>query len=147
VALAVLAVGPLPLDPDAIAAAREAARLDHNGVPFATLERQLASGPDRDAMVQLVGNLLLLAPLGVYGPALWRSLRSPLAIVLVAGAVSAVVELGQLGLSELYGFPIRIADVDDVILNTAGALLGWVAWWVATSGGAADAGRVASASR
>ena len=98
-------------------------------------------------MIQLIGNLLLLAPLGVYGPALWRQLRSFAATAVVAAVLSTAIELGQLGLSELYGFPIRIADVDDVILNTAGALVGYAAWRVATSGGTADSGRVAKASR
>jgi glycopeptide antibiotics resistance protein len=128
VAVAFLAVGPLPTDPDAIAAARDAARLDHNGVPFATITGQLSSGPDASDTVQLVGNLLLLAPLGMYGPALFRSLRSWPALVALAALVSTTIEIGQLGLSEVYGFPIRIADVDDVILNTFGALLGYIAW-------------------
>jgi len=134
----VLAIGPLPLDPDSIAAAREAALLDHNAIPFATLERQLTSGFSRDATIQLAGNLLLLVPLGVYGPGLWGAVRS-WPVLLVAGiAVATVIELGQLGLSELYGFPIRIADVDDVILNAAGVLIGFVAWRLWSLGGPVD---------
>ena len=133
-----LAIGPLPLDPDSIAAAREAALLDHNAIPFATLERQLTSGFSRDATIQLAGNLLLLMPLGVYGPSLWRGLRSLPLLLLAGAAVSAAIELGQLGLSELYGFPIRIADIDDVILNTAGVFIGYLVWPAWSSGRSVD---------
>jgi glycopeptide antibiotics resistance protein len=127
-----VAVGPLPFDPNDIAAAREAARLEHNAEPFATIVRQLAGRPDRADLTQLVGNLLLLLPLGIYGPAMWRGLRSLPAVVVAGALISIAIELGQLGLSRLYGFPIRIADVDDVILNTTGVVIGyalWRLWW------------------
>jgi len=133
-----LAIGPLPLDPDSIAAARDSAVQDHNVVPFATLERQLTSGFSRDATIQLVGNMLLLMPLGVYGPAMWRGLRSWPVLLLLGVSVSSAIELGQLGLSELYGFPIRIADVDDVILNTVGVLIGYLLWRLWSAGAPVD---------
>lgn len=137
-AVVLLAVGPLPTDPEAIAIARDAARLDHNAVPFYTIVRQLATGPDRADTVQLVGNLLLLAPFGVYGPILWGGLRS-LGAILVAGVIfSSAIELGQLWLSQRYGFPIRIADIDDVILNTIGILMGYCAWRLWSWGAALD---------
>ena len=117
-ALIALAIGPLPLDADAIAAAREAARFDHNAEPFATIARQLAGGPGRADTVQL----------GIYCPALLRGLLSLPAVLLAGALLSTAIELGQLGLSALYGFPIRIADVDDVILNTAGVLIGYGLW-------------------
>jgi glycopeptide antibiotics resistance protein len=139
-AVALIAIGPLPTDSGAVAAARAAAQLDHNFEVFATIQRQLATGPDRGNWVQLVGNLLLLAPFGVYGPALWSGLRS-LPTILAAGLTfSAAIEVVQYGLSEFYGFPIRIADVDDVILNTAGVLLGYLGWRLWTAGTNADAG-------
>jgi glycopeptide antibiotics resistance protein len=140
-ALAALAIGPLPLDADAIAAAREAARFDHNAEPFGTITRQLAGGVGRADMVQLVGNLLLLLPFGMYAPALWRGLRSLPAVLLAGALLSTAIELGQLGLSELYGFPIRIADVDDVILNTAGVLVGYLLWRLWSWGEPLDSNR------
>jgi glycopeptide antibiotics resistance protein len=142
-----LTVGPLPLDTDAIAAAREAANQDHNPEPFATIARQLAGGPGGADTFQLVGNFLLLAPFGIYGPALWRGLRSVPAILAAGALVSIAIELGQLGLSEVYGFPIRIADVDDVILNTAGVLLGYAIWRLWSPEPAAGSGRVTSTPR
>ncbi len=72
--------------------------------------------------VNIVGNLLLFVPLGVLLPAAARPLRSPLLLVPAAAAVSALVELTQ------YAYvPGRAADVNDILLNTAGALAGLLA--------------------
>ena len=76
-----------------------------------------------------MGNLLLILPLGIYGPMRWQATAPASRPRVMAGAVaSGMIELGQLGLATGYGFPIRVADIDDVLLNTLGVALGWVAW-------------------
>ena len=75
-----------------------------------------------------MGNLLLILPLGIYGPMRWQGLRRFPATVMAGAVASGMIELGQLGLATGYGFPIRVADIDDVLLNTLGVALGWVAW-------------------
>jgi glycopeptide antibiotics resistance protein len=111
-----------------VARARFLATYEHNAVPFATLGLQLDAGLSRFELRQWIGNVLLLLPLGIYGPMRWRALRSPAVAALAGVATSAAIELGQLGLATGYGFPVRVADVDDVILNTAGVIVGWSAW-------------------
>ena len=125
---------PLPIGAQAIAEARAAATYDHNAVPLATLHFQLDGGITPFELRQLVGNLVLLLPLGIYGPILWPRLRSLPAILLVGAALSALIEVGQLAVATVYGFPVRVADVDDVLLNTIGVLAGYVLWrvWSAT---------------
>ena len=72
--------------------------------------------------VNVLGNLLLFVPLGVLLPAAARLLRSPFLLVPVAAAVSALVELTQ------YAYiPGRASDINDILLNTAGALAGLIA--------------------
>lgn len=119
---------PLPIGDAALEAARRAATVDHNPMPFATLGRQLAGGLTPFELRQWVGNILLILPLGIYGPMRWEALR-PLPAAVVAGVVaSGFIELGQLGLATGYGFPIRVADIDDLLLNTLGVALGWLIW-------------------
>jgi len=67
------------------------------------------------------GNIALFIPLGILLPLLWRRLRFWNGL-LVATAVSVSIELLQY-LSRGWGGN-RLADVNDVILNVAGACLG-----------------------
>jgi hypothetical protein len=77
------------------------------------------------AFVQQAFNVALFVPLGVvmrkaYGKGLFLVLLTGLGISL---AVEAVQYSGNFG---YYPCPYRIADVDDLISNTAGAALGWM---------------------
>jgi glycopeptide antibiotics resistance protein len=77
------------------------------------------------AVQQVVLNVVLFAPLGwlLRGP-----FRRSLPVTVAAGfAVSLLVEVTQYtGNWFLFPCPYRLADVDDLIANTAGALLGGV---------------------
>lgn len=100
-------------------------------VPFDTISGSLEQGWRYPAARFLVGNVAAFVPLGFLAPLLsprWRTWRS--AIVLGLGT-SLAVEVAQLLLSLLMGFAWRVADVDDLMLNTLGTLLGFGAWWVA----------------
>ncbi|NNM44442.1 VanZ family protein [Knoellia koreensis] len=76
---------------------------------------------------QVVGNLLLLAALGFFAPVRFAGLATFPRVVLLAGAVSTLIEVMQHVL-ELG----RVSSVDDILLNTAGATiaatLSWP-WW------------------
>jgi len=126
---------PLPIGAEAIADARAVATYEHNAVPLATLRIQLADGITPFELRNLVGNFLLLLPLGIYGPILTPRLRSLPAILLLGAGLSVLIELGQLAVATAYGFPVRVADVDDVLLNTLGVLAGYLLWraWSATA--------------
>jgi len=69
-----------------------------------------------------------LAPLAIYGPALWPSLRSWRRFALVAIGFSVGIELTQLAGSLLEGFTYRVTDIDDVILNSSGAVVAFFIW-------------------
>lgn len=103
--------------------------------PFATI-RLLLEGSQEGR--QLGGNLLLLAPMGVLVPIAWPVARPFLATVVVGLATSLLIELLQFSFGVLVGEFYRVVDVDDVLLNTAGVVLGrlvfavvWPVWrWV-----------------
>jgi glycopeptide antibiotics resistance protein len=129
---------PLPIGAEAIAEARLHATSHHNAVPLETLRFQLQDGVTPVELRQLIGNVVLLLPLGIYGPVIWPRLRSAGAVLVTGIAVSSVIELGQLAVATAYGFPVRVADIDDVILNTLGVLLGYLVWRLASSNAAVD---------
>jgi hypothetical protein len=64
----------------------------------------------------------------IYGPALWPTLRDRRRFLVAAAAMAAAIELSQLGGSLAEGFTYRVTDVDDAILNAAGALAVFTAW-------------------
>ena len=64
-------------------------------------------------------NVVLFIPLGVLLPLLWKKYQRLLPVAATGLAFSVLIELSQL-------LNIRVSDVDDLILNTLGALLGYL---------------------
>jgi glycopeptide antibiotics resistance protein len=93
--------------------------------PFATIGPALSHGLVWPDTRYLIGNVLAFVPVGVLLPLL-RPTKRPWLTVLVAGfLLSVLVEVGQLLASLAIGFPYRQSDVDDVIVNTVGAAVGY----------------------
>jgi len=72
----------------------------------------------------VVGNFIMLLPLGIYLPLLYKRINHFFSVTLVAMLVSVCIELMQLATS------FRITDINDVILNTAGASLGFIVYYI-----------------
>jgi glycopeptide antibiotics resistance protein len=100
---------------------------EDNVVPFATIAWQVGH-MSLDSVRQLSGNVIALMPLGVYAPYLWPALRDWRRFLLVAICFGAAIEAGQYAGSLLEGFTYRVTDVDDAILNAAGATAVFFAW-------------------
>jgi len=69
---------------------------------------------------QIIGNFLMLFPLGIFLPLLYKKISKFVFVLLVSLAVSGTIELLQLITS------FRSTDVDDIFLNTVGACTGFV---------------------
>jgi len=91
--------------------------------PFATIGAAITLGPGSFSFRVLVGNLIAFVPLGILAP-LVRRHTSAVFVVLVGIGLSATIELAQLAISLALGHGYRSADIDDVIVNTAGTLAG-----------------------
>jgi glycopeptide antibiotics resistance protein len=91
--------------------------------PFATILPALRHGPGTFVFTNLIGNVLAFMPLGLLLPLAMR--RIPWLVVIVAGAaLSAAIELTQYALSTNLGYLYRRADIDDVIVNVFGTVVG-----------------------
>ena len=101
---------------------------NHNAVPLATIRHQIGlflTGRPlyvRFAVVNLVGNVVMFVPLGFMLPWVFPALRRLWKTLLTTAAVIAAVELIQLFTLRGHG------DVDDLILNTVGAAIGYGVW-------------------
>lgn len=93
--------------------------------PFATIDRALELGPRSPSFRLMLANIAAFVPFGLLAPFASLTLRSPLAFLPVAIALPTLIELGQLAISFAVGYAYRSTDVDDVILNFLGALIGY----------------------
>lgn len=70
------------------------------------------------------GNILLFVPLGFLVPIIWKNIMHFNQIFLLAIGISITIELLQL-LESIFGGWGRVTDIDDVICNVDGAILGY----------------------
>ena len=76
----------------------------------------------RHAFINLVGNVVMFIPLGFFQPYLLESLRKWYKTLLTTVVLILVVEVVQ------YATGLGSCDIDDLILNLAGAWIGYVLW-------------------
>lgn len=114
----------------------------HGTVPFVWLTMMpggaVGTAPARVSLVPLrdlvtmgalgiVGNLLVLASLGFFAPVRWAVLASLPRVLALGAGCSVLVETAQ------YVLRLdRVSSVDDVLVNTVGAVLAGLAsrrWW------------------
>ena len=87
-----------------------------NLIPFVNL---LDYESKRDLLLNIIGNCAMFIPTGIVVPCLYQSLRSFPKTVLTGFLISLSIEIIQLP------FAVRASDVDDLILNTAGVVIGY----------------------
>lgn len=69
---------------------------------------------------QVIGNFIMLLPLGIFLPLLYKRISNFFGVLLISLLASATIELLQLITS------FRSTDVDDIFLNTLGACTGFL---------------------
>ncbi len=98
---------------------------DYNLLPFREIHRYLCYRKllgVRLVTLNLVGNVVGFLPFGALVPLLSRSMRKAWRIGLLSMEISALIEGAQ------FLFGVGCCDVDDVILNTVGGLLGYAVY-------------------
>ena len=73
----------------------------------------------REAAINIIGNISLFIPTGIIMPILYKRLDRFWKVLLAGAGLSFVIEMIQLL------FPGSVTDIDDLILNTAGAAIGY----------------------
>lgn len=92
-----------------------------NLVPFKTILIVIKRN-----QIQLIGNILLLMPLGIYYPLLIKK-RIKIKKVFVLGfSITFIIEIIQLLSSLIIRVPYRIFDIDDIICNLIGMIVGFI---------------------
>ena len=95
-----------------------------NFVPFKTIRSYLKySSGSENTMVNIAGNIFMFVPWGLGLPLLWRKCRSVWKVMLASVMLPIFIEFCQL-------FIGRSVDIDDVILNFVGGMLGGLLYFL-----------------
>jgi len=100
-------------------------RLTTNFIPFDTVLRYINYSQYFNLdiiIINLLGNLLIFTPMGFLLPLLSKKFRKARTVIFVGFVSSLAVETIQ------FIFTVGSADIDDLILNTLGAWLGYLAY-------------------
>lgn len=73
----------------------------------------------KEALLNLIGNTAMFLPLGIVWPAVFKKLDSHWKVITAGFGVSLTIEVLQLPFFD------RATDIDDLILNTLGFLMGY----------------------
>ena len=73
----------------------------------------------KEALVNVLGNTLMFLPLGIVWPAVFKELNTHKKAIAAGFGTSLLIEILQLP------FYARLSDIDDLILNTLGYLMGY----------------------
>lgn len=95
-----------------------------NFAPFHTIRAFIKYSPGwRGIMINIVGNIVMFLPWGLGLPLLWKKYQSFLHLAFMSLALPVCIEFVQL-------FIGRSVDIDDVILNFVGGMLGGLIYLV-----------------
>lgn len=73
----------------------------------------------REALINLIGNTAMFVPLGIVWPSVFRQLDTHGKVIAAGAGYSLLIELMQLPFFD------RVTDIDDLLLNTLGFLMGY----------------------
>lgn len=93
-----------------------------NLIPFYTLFEMFSKGGDV-SILNLIGNIVMFMPFGFFPAVLWRNVKLWNAIN-ITFSVSLFIEIVQLFITG------RATDIDDLILNVIGGILGWCVYLI-----------------
>lgn len=87
-----------------------------NPIPFVHLFDYVI---EREAWLNFIGNTAMFIPVGIIWPAVYKRLNTPAKVIVAGIGFSLCIEILQLP------FHDRVSDIDDLILNSLGYLMGY----------------------
>ena len=73
----------------------------------------------REALINVIGNTAMFIPIGIIWPSVLRKLDTPRKVICAGIGFSLFIEILQLPFFD------RVSDIDDLLLNSLGFLLGY----------------------
>lgn len=106
--------------------------LKHNFIPFKIFFDAMRFGSLSFGLTillkQVVGNIILFLPMGFVLPMIFTNLQTIRKVILIGLLVSLSIELLQALAGLWIGYNYRAADIDDLIFNVLGTVIGFLIW-------------------
>ncbi len=93
-----------------------------NLVPFVYMFDYLTIG---EMLLNFVGNTVMFIPLGIVWPSVFQELNTPFKTISMGAIFSLCIEVLQLPFFD------RVSDIDDILLNTLGFIIGYGFYYIA----------------
>jgi glycopeptide antibiotics resistance protein len=94
-------------------------------VPFKTILKFLTSSYNwKVVMINIAGNIAAFVPMGFLPPLAFDRLKSFSRVLIVVFLATLSIEVCQ------YIFAVGTSDIDDIILNVLGGILGYFMMWI-----------------
>jgi glycopeptide antibiotics resistance protein len=127
-----LTIFPIPIDSRLIQSFIETNTEARNSfIPLQTISMSISGAIEQGYyfgfIKGILGNIIMMIPLGFYLPLIKPKLNSFRNILIVGVLAATSIEITQKVISLAIGASYRSFDVDDIILNTIGVLLGSIA--------------------
>lgn len=101
---------------------------DNNFIPFLSIF-DILSNDNLDITIkikQVIGNIIIFIPMWFFIPFIWKN-KNYFKKALLIGILSTFsIELLQYIISLILWFSYKITDIDDIILNTLGFIIGFI---------------------
>lgn len=121
-----ITVFPIPMHKELLNDVRQIWMLKNNFVPFKSMYEIVKTMYLPTILRQVGGNILLFVPLGYLVPIVFKKVSTINKVLLIGLSCSVGIELLQALISLLIRATYRVTDIDDVILNTIGTLIGFI---------------------
>ena len=122
---------PLPIRAEVLSLESAGQGVTVNLVPLASISETLRDGSVFAQVRVIGGNIVTLAPFGFLLPFVAPRFATWGRMALAALLFPLAIESSQLAISLLLGYSYRVTELDDVILNAVGILLGFSVYAVA----------------
>jgi len=116
---------PFPIQKEEIEWGQVNHYLSNNFIPLKSTAEIISNGMSQVILRQIGGNIILLLPLGFFLPLFWKEKLTFAKAISLGFLSSLAIETTQLLISTIIGYTYKIFDVDDLILNTIGFVLGY----------------------
>lgn len=99
--------------------------IKNNYIPFKSIIEIITTSTNNVIIYQIGGNILLTIPLGFFLPIIYKNINLAKAMK-IGLAVAVGIEIMQGVVSKIIGIQYRSIDVDDILLNIIGTIIGYL---------------------